>query len=410
MKSLTKGHLKSSWAAIRSAKLRNFWTMFGVIVGVASVITVVSIGEGVKHQVSHQIHQFGKNLLTIRPAQLQAGNEPGSNLDLLTGSNIVGTLSQKDVATVSRVPGVGASAPLTAVPGQVTGDNGVYKDGLVIGTSNRLPSLLNQSLAYGGFFDDDHSGINVAVIGTDAADKMFNEDVPLGRSFGFHGERFVVMGIFNTFAATPLSGQVNFDKAIFIPYGVAENLTNGTAPTYEILAKPSNPKQIESTLNNVRRALTQSHGGQSDFSVLKANQNLAASSGILELLTRLIAGVAAISLLVGGIGIMDVMIVTVAERQKEIGIRKAVGATNRQILSQFMVEAGLLTLVGGIVGIIVSGLINILLRLFTDLQPFINWQIVVVALLGSLVVGVVFGTVPAAKAARKDPIEALRSE
>jgi ABC-type antimicrobial peptide transport system permease subunit len=144
--------------------------------------------------------------------------------------------------------------------------------------------------------------------------------------------------------------------------------------------------------------------------VLKQSENISAANGVLSLLTQLIGGIAAISLLVGGIGIMDVMLVSVTERMHEIGIRKAIGATNRQILSQFLTEATVLSVGGGIIGVLVSLIVDFLLRLFTDLRPVISWQVVAIAVLVSTVVGIVFGTVPALKAARKDPIEALRTE
>jgi ABC-type antimicrobial peptide transport system permease subunit len=409
--SIAYGHLKSGIASVRSTKLRSFWTMLGVVIGVASVITVVSIGAGIKQQISGQIHHFGKNLVTVRPAQLQGGTNAGSSgLGLISGLSTGGSLTSRDISTVTSVHGIAASAPLTALNGSMSGDRGRYNDGFAIGTTSDLPSLLNQSMAYGSFFTDEDNGTNAAVIGQHASDAMFNVDVPLGRSFTFHGQRFIVRGIFNQFTAAPLNHGLDFNNAVFIPNDVAESLSNKTAPTYEILLRPSDAEQTTAVAANIRQALAKTHGGQDGFSVLSGNQNLAASDSILGLLTKLIAGVAAISLLVSGIGIMNVMLVSVSERKHEIGIRKAVGATNRQILSQFMIEASVLSLWGGIIGIGLAFLIDITLRILTDLQPSISWQIVVLASGVSLLVGVVFGSVPAFKAARKDPIEALRSE
>jgi putative ABC transport system permease protein len=411
MSSLSQGHLRTSLNSVRSAKLRSFWTMLGVIIGVASVITVVAIGTGVKQQISGQVHQFSKDLITVRPEQIQTGSgAANSGLSLISGLDTSQPLTIQDINTLNRVRGIAASAPLTITSGTVSGYHGVYHNGFVIGTTSDLASLINQSMAYGTFLSDQNVGQNVAVLGQSASNALFNEDVPLGRSFTFHGQQFIVEGIFNQFTTTPLSQQVNFNNAIFIPNDVAETLSNNTAPTYEILARPSNTKQTDAVAANIRQALTKSRDGQGGFSVLTGNQNLTASDSILGLLTKLIAGVAAISLLVSGIGIMNVMLVSVSERKHEIGIRKAVGATNRQILSQFMIESGVLSLWGGIIGIGMAFLIDIILRVFTNLEPSISWQIVVLATGVSLLVGIVFGTVPAFKAARKDPIEALRSE
>lgn len=410
--SLTRGHFKAGLDSVRGSKLRSFWTMFGVIVGVASVITIISIGVGVNRQVTGQIHHLGNNLITVRPSQLHPGDKTdNSGVSLLADNNgFSGALRQSDISTVADVPGVAASAPLTIVTGKVTGENGNYDQGFVIGTSGDLSSLLNQSMAYGSFLSPDQEGSNTAVLGSQAAEALFNEDVPLGYSFTFHGQRFIVSGIFNSFNTTPLSQQTDFNKAIFIPNDVAESLTNNTAPTYEILAKATSDKKTAQVASAIQTALDQSRGGQSNLQVLRGDQNVTASQDILDLLTKLVAGVAAISLLVGGVGIMNVMLVSVSERTHEIGIRKAVGATNSQILSQFMVEASVLSVVGGLIGIALAFAIDGVLRLFTDLRPVINWQAVLLAFGVSLVVGILFGTIPALKAARRDPIEALRSE
>ncbi len=411
MKSLARGHLKAGVDSLRGAKLRSFWTMMGVIIGVTSVITVVAIGEGIKQQVGGQLHHFGKDLVTIRPAQLNSTSQNGSDaLNVLSGLNISAPLTAKDVMTVHTTKGVSASAPLTIATGSVKGDNGAYNDGFVLGTTPDLPSLLNQSLAFGGFWNDDDSGANVAILGQHAADKMFNTDVPLGYTFTFHGQQFMVRGVFNQFTSTPFSQQADFNNAIFIPNDVAENLSNNTAPTYAILARAGSRGQTDAVASGIRQALLKAHGDTRGVEVLTGSQSADTSNTVLNLLTRLIAGIAAISLLVGGIGIMNVMLVSVAERTHEIGIRKAVGATNQQILSQFMIESSLLTLAGGLIGVTLSLLIDVGIRAATNLQPSISWRVVVLASGVSLLVGVIFGTIPAAKAARKDPIEALRSE
>jgi putative ABC transport system permease protein len=410
MKSLTRGHFKTGIDSVRGAKLRSFWTMLGIIIGVTSVITVVGIGEGIKQQITSQIHQFGKDLITVQPQQLQAGSGLQSNsLNFVSGTDIVGTLSDQDISAVAATKGISQSAPLSVVSGQVKADYGSYTKGVIIGTTDQLPNLLNQSLAYGSFFSD-NSQANDAVIGQNAANQMFNEDVPLGRTFSIRGQTFIVTGIFNQFDDTPLSQEADFNNAIFIPYSVAESMTNNSALTYEILAKPAVLKNENQLVGHLNHNILMANGGQNDFRVLSQSQNLSNSSSILNLLTALIAGAACISLLVGGIGIMNVMLVSVAERMHEIGIRKAVGATNGQILSQFIVEATVLSFSGGVIGVVLSYLIEIALRLLTSLTPIISWQIVAVATGVSLAIGIVFGSVPALKAARRDPIEALRSE
>ena len=406
MKSLTAGHLKTGLDSMRRAKWRNFWTMLGVIIGVSSVISIVGIGEGVKQQISGRIQHVGSDLITVRPAQLGAsGTTP-----LLTGVNITGTLSKQDADSVRSLPEVAAATPLIAVAGDIIADNGSYNGGLVIGTSADFPDVINQKLAYGAYFSDEDDSVPVAVLGAAAADKMFKEQVPLGRTFTLHGKQFMVRGILNSFDSTPLSAEANFNTAVFIPSVQAEELTNNSASVYEILVKPKLAEQSAHVVASIKSKVGSLHGGQGDFSVLRQSDSRAASSDVLSLLTNLVAGVAAISLIVGGIGIMNVMSVSIVERLHEIGIRKAIGATNRQILSQFLVESTTLSLIGGVIGILIAALLNVGLRLTTNLRPVLSWQIIVLATGVSLVVGIVFGSFPAFKAARKDPIEALRAD
>jgi putative ABC transport system permease protein len=277
-------------------------------------------------------------------------------------------------------------------------------------TNPNLMTLLNQSVSTGTFLSYQQNYDNSVILGSNAANALFSENIPLGRTLMINGQSFTVMGIMNAFPNTPLSQNEEYNNAVFIPYSVEESLTNNTAATFEILAQTKNPKNTKSVITSIRSALVTAHGGQSDFSVLTANQSLVTSSGVLTLLTQLITGVAAISLLVGGVGIMNVMLVSVTERMHEIGIRKAIGATNRQILSQFMIESTMLSLSGGIIGVILALVVDVGLRLATSLQPIISWQTVILATGISFIIGVVFGSVPALKAARKDPISALRIE
>lgn len=411
MKVSSQGHLRAGFDAVRTAKARSFWTMLGIIIGVASVIVIVSIGEGVKQQIGGQIQHRGKDLITVSPGQLRPGGPESRNGDILTGAGINAPITRKDVATVKHAKGVAASAPLTILTGPSKSSSATYNSGFVIGTTSDLPSLINQSVAYGAFITEEDMGTNVAILGVDAADKLFpDENVPLGRSFSYHGQEFIVRGIFNSFNTSPLNEDANFNNAIFIPDDVANELTKNGAPIYEILAKPEDPAQTKAVAQNVSKALNASHGGQSNLVVKEGNQTIGQSDSILSLLTRLIAGVAAISLVVAGIGIMNVMLVSVAERTHEIGIRKAIGATNKQILEQFMIESTVLCFFGGIIGVGIAYAVQISLKLATNLQPIITWQIVAASVVVATIVGVLFGSIPALKAARRDPIEALRSE
>jgi len=412
MPSLTRGNLKTALNSVTSAKWRSLMTMMGIIIGIVSVVTIVSIGEGVKQQVATQASTVGKDLITIRPGKVINRDKHGqiNGVNLLPTFAATGTLTNDDVKLLQSTKDVDKAVPLSIVSGAPTIGKDSYSDVAVIGTSPDLPKVLRQKVGYGDFFSNDDSNQNGAIIGTSVAQEMFGQDVPLGQSFDLLGQTFVVRGVFDSFKTSPLSLEADFNKAIFIPYEVSQDVTNQRATIYEILVKADPAQPPNTVADHINAELTKAHGSQQDFTVLKAGETLNVTSNILSLLTSLIGGIAAISLLVGGIGILNVMLVSVTERMQEIGIRKAVGATSRQIMNQFLVEATVLSLIGGIIGVIISLLINIVLRVSTSLQPSLSWRVFLLAVGVSVAVGIVFGTIPALKAARKDPIEALRNE
>ena len=390
---------------MRASRSRSLLTMLGVIIAVAAVTSVVSIGNGIKSAVTEQTNQYSKNVLTIRPAQV--GGD-GSSLSSLGPNSATASLTTKDVNTVSKVASVESSVPLTIVAGAAKGDNSF--NGVVFAVSSELPTVVNQELAFGAFFTSRDENNNLAVLGSAAADKMFDQRVPLGRSFTIRGEQFIVGGVLSKFASTPFSGSANFNNAIFVSNSAIKSLAPNGAPVYEVLAKVDDDHSLQEADKAVDRALTKSHRGQHDFAVLTPAELAQATTTSFDLLTELIIIAAIITLLVSGVGIMNVMLVSITERIHEIGIRKAVGATNRQILHQFVTEAATLCVVGSILGAILAFLTCIFLRLFTSLTPIYDWRAAVLACLAACGFGVLFGTLPALKAARKDPIAALRNE
>jgi len=412
MSTLARGSIKMAFDSVRETRWRSMLTMFGVITGIVSVVMIVGIGEGVKQEVARQINQFGKDLITVRPGSTEESKRglKLANTDLLFGLGTVGGLTLNDLRAVHGAAHVGLAAPLGVVPGSVHVGNRTLEPALVVATTPELPFLLNRSVAYGDFFTAPEENSNYAVIGQSVAHKLFEDEAPLGQSLNFRGQSFIVRGVFDDFRITPLSPTTDFNDAIFIPLSVAERLTGSSLQIYSILAKPDKPSNIQPSVRAITQALLKSHGGEKDFSVLDQEHNLAASSSVLSLLTAMIAAVAAISLLVGGVGVMNIMLATVTERTHEIGVRKAIGATNRQIMSQFVLESVVLSLVGGIAGILISMLSVVLIGLYTDFKPVLSWEAIAVATGVSLIIGVVFGAVPAIRAARKDPIEALRYE
>lgn len=405
---MVTGNFKIAMDSIKRAKWRSFFTMLGIIIGVVSVVTIVSIGEGVKKQVGSEIDRLGPDLITLRPGKVVERDQQGRITGVPLLNTLVNTpLTEADLKVVTGTKNVQSAVPLGYLSGAPKADKREMQHALVFGTTSDLPKALNQEIEYGEFFDRD-ANKNVAVIGKQVAEDLFQETVPIGNSMQIRGQSFVVIGVFEEFNRISFSPEINYNAAIFIPTAAAKKLNNNQLSVQQILIRPHEPSQTDSVVQDLNGRLLNAHSGQSDFTVLKQEDNLAISNAILNLLTGFITAVAAVSLIVGGIGIMNVMIVAVTERTKEIGIRKAVGATNQQILAQFLIESAVISFVGGIIGVITSILVNFILRISTDLQPVVTLPIMGIAVLVALVVGVIFGVAPALKAAQKDPIEALR--
>lgn len=401
------GDTKLAFHSIKTAKWRSFLTMLGIIIGVASVIVTVSLGEGVKQQVGNQLSQFGNDLITVRPGKTFNRDQNGV-LGVNLFNNVSATLTDNDVKIVNKVEGVRESAPLSVVSAVPRYEDREFNKGLVIGTSASLPELINHKMQYGSFFTVGEEGRNVAVLGQTAAQELFQENVPIGKSFQMRGEEFIVRGVFDEFESNPITPGGDYNNAVFIPYVTGKTLSDGNSQVFQIFAKPHNPEELDKVTNAIHQSLLASHDQQEDFTIFTQGQSIDETSYTLSLITAMIAGVAAISLFVGGIGIMNIMLVSVTERTHEIGIRKAVGATNRQIMRQFMTEAVILSFVGSVIGVLLSLAINFLIRMVTELQPAVDIKVAGVAVGVAVAVGIVFGIAPAFRAARKDPIEALR--
>lgn len=406
---MVTGNFKIALDSIRSAKLRSLLTMMGVIIGVVSVVTIVSIGEGVKKQISQQINDLGSDLVTVRAGKVINRDASGkfSGVNLTPALN--GTpLTDIDYKVVKESPHVDKAVPISVITGAPRIENRDFPQASIFGTTKDLPEVLNHKVEYGAFIDEGDATKRVAVIGHGVAEDLFKEPVPIGMSIQIRGESFIVKGVFEEFETAALTPLADYNLAVFIPIEKGKKLSNNQSNIQQILVTPSNPENVDEMVGTMEKRLLNAHGGQEDFTILKQEDNLAVSNSILSLLTSLITGIAAVSLLVGGIGIMNVMLASVSERSKEIGIRKAVGATNQQILAQFMIESAVLSVVGGLIGVICSVLANLLLRIFTELQPVVTLPIMFIAVGVSLLVGVIFGVAPALQAARKDPIEVLR--
>ncbi len=405
MISLRNNNFRLAYQSIRATRARSTLTMFGIVIGVMAVILVVCIGQGIKQQIAGQLGNYGKDVLAVEPS---ASSAPG--LSMLTGLSGASSslLTAADLHTVQKTHGVSKVVPLAITSGSMKGDHAVTSP-FIVATSADMPDLINHPFASGGFFDATDN-TKAVVLGTKIAGELFDNNAPLGQGLIWRGQRFLVAGVYDPFNAPPFSLEANFDDAVFIPYSVAQKVSGNALNMYEILVRSSSASDALQVGSAINSALVSAHGGAQDVTVTRASDSKSGSDQTIHLLTALVAGAAVIAMVVGGVGIMDVMLVSVTERMHEVGIRKAIGATNQQIMRQFVAEAFVLSAIGAVLGVLFSAAGVGLLRAYTSVQAVLVWQVMIVAPLIAIAIGVFFGSMPALKAARKDPIEALRHE
>jgi putative ABC transport system permease protein len=385
-----------------TGKLRTALTMLGIIIGVASVVALVSVAQGATKGISDRLQSLGTNLITVRPGSSRTGATRGA-----AGSAT--TLTLDDANALSGLAGVQAIAPeLTTNKLIVAGSQN--ETARVVGTTPGYLSVFAYQIWVGSFLNSasvDHN-LRIAVIGATTADNLQLTDKSIGTTILVGGLPFDLVGIMQ-----PKGGTATADDIVVIPLSTAHELFIGSNSVSAIGISATSQDAISDVSAEITSTLEQRHGittGVDDFSLTTQAQLLGTVSSVSDVLTLLLAGIASISLLVGGIGIMNIMLVSVRERTREIGIRKAIGARGRDILSQFLVEALALSLAGGVIGIGVGVVASFAIGTYAGWGFIFSPMTVVVAVGFSLVVGIVFGVWPASQAARLDPVVALRYE
>jgi putative ABC transport system permease protein len=404
-------HIKMALATIRGAKLRSLLTMLGIIIGVSSVVIVVAIGQGVKNQVGEEVNQFGAGLIQVSPGKSvnrdSEGNIEGFNFAAAFGAS---TLSQKDLDTILKIEGVETAAPMMVVSGSVSqGNQSRLPSAFIIATSGDFPTALNQEVSTGEFFAT-RDDARVAVIGSEIAETIFGGNSAIGGVIQIRGEPFVVKGVMKSRPSLFGASTLNLNQAVYIPLDAGKRFNQNTVIIQEIDVKIKEGANVNDVVGRINTALLTNHGGEEDFTVLKQEELVELTGSILGLITTAVAAIAAISLVVGGIGVMNIMLVSVTERTREIGLRMAVGARARDILMQFLVEAVTLSLIGGMIGIVLGIGGSNAISYFADWHTVLAPGAVVLAFGFAAAIGIFFGFYPARKASRLDPIEALRYE
>ncbi|GIN62459.1 permease [Robertmurraya siralis] len=383
--------VKMAIKSIKSNKLRAFLTMLGIIIGISSVITLVAVGQGSSQSVTEEIGSLGTNLLTLSVTDTESVQ---LNLDQLEHFD--------DLSGISEVAPISSERVMAK-----KGDNSIQVS--ITGTTSPYLSIRDLSLSAGRFISDIENELRqkIVVLGSDTASTLFPNTNPIGENIQINGVSFKVVGVLESVGS---SLGTSGDNVIIAPLSTTQRVTkNTTINTLYLSAE--NEEMINRAKFQVQGVMTTLFPNSSDsYAVSSQDDLMETMSSVTDTMTLMLGGIASISLLVGGIGVMNIMLVSVSERTKEIGIRKAIGANRKSILLQFLIEAVVLSMIGGLIGV-VSGLgIAKLIGIFSSLSISFSPSVTILAFVFSFAIGIIFGVFPANKASKLNPIQALRQE
>jgi len=404
-------NIKIAFQALFLNKLRSFLTMLGIIIGVGSVVAMFSIGAGAQQSVLGSIQDMGSNLIIINPGNPEEENYMGAQLAFGTQQ---AELTIDDLRAIEREATLIIDVAPVIFSSSVASYLNKSTQPTVFASTEDGQEIYNMKIDKGNFYSrsDVSNALNVAVIGQTVVKSLFGKTDPIGKIIKLDGKNFKVIGTLEARGTDALGNDQ--DSSISIPVTTAQDKLYGLDSYNMIMAQSVSEKDIGAASEEIKSILRRHRnikfGEKEDFMVQNQTQVLDMVNTVTGIFTIVIAGIASISLLVGGIGIMNIMLVSVTERTREIGIRKAIGAENRDILIQFLVESIVLSITGGILGILFAISVSALLSRFTVLVTSITVFPVILAISFSTVIGLFFGIFPAMRAARLNPIDALRYE
>lgn len=401
-----KTNIENALESLRANRLQTFLTMLGVMIGISSVVIIFSLSGGVSSMISNQIISEGGALAVIRPKELTANNKNVITSLATSRAFTQSSIKDEDLGLVSKAKDVSAVAPLANFSAKVKGD-GEEKYANLLATSPNLDQTTSLKVREGQFIAES-ANANTVVIGDQMAIDLFGTTQALGKEISMKGEKFIVIGVL-AHQSSPINfSNVDFNNTAIIPYVTAKRIIGENLQIQQVNIRVKSVNKLSQVQKEIENGILKNHNGEQDFEVLTGKNISHPSDKFIELSTFILAIVASVSLVVGGIGIMNIMLVNVSERTREIGIRKALGANNRHILFQFLTESMIISLSGGFFGYLIGYAFSFGVSMFLPFSPIISWQIAVLVCGVSVIVGVIFGLYPAFRAARKDPIVSLR--
>lgn len=395
-----------AWQSLVANKLRSLLTMLGIIIGVAAVIALVSIGLGVRQQIQDQISSLGSNLLMVYPG---APRTPG----VRPAAGTQETLKVKDYESIAKIPGVAASSPVIRGTYLVVYTNKNWTTS-VNGVNSQFMEINNWTTSEGRFITADQieRRERVAVIGQTVVKNLFGSEDPVGKNIRIKNAPFKVIGVLTSKGSGSFGNDQ--DDVIFIPYTTAMERVSGINYLNMIYITSEPSVDLDRIQADVENLLRVRHGiknpSSDDFNVRNMEAIMETAQESTATLTLFLGAIAAISLVVGGIGIMNIMLVSVTERTREIGVRKALGATYQTIVTQFLIEAVVISLIGGLIGVILGIAASKIIGMLSQMQTVISVLTIALSFGFSMAIGLVFGIYPARKAAKLNPIDALHYE
>ncbi len=408
---------------LRGNKVRTSLTTLGVIIGICAVVVVMGAGEGLKGLILGQIKGFGTDIIETeikvpidRSGKSNAYSEAQSGVSLVTGVTIT-TLTTDDMKDINRLDNIKTS--YAGILGQEQASYGSeLRKAIIYGISSTYLDIDESEIDYGRFFEkgEENRLALVVVLGSEIKEKLFGDSDPIGKNIKIRKRNFKVIGVMKK---RGVFSFMNFDDYIYVPLKTLQKKILGVNHVSFMIHKVKNMEYADQTAEDIRGILRANHdisnSKKDDFRVVTMDEMLGMLNTVTKVITILLLAIVAISLLVGGVGIMNTMLVVISERTKEIGLRKAVGATRSNILNQFLVEAIIITFMGAIVGIILGSGISYVIAIIAN-HYGLEWKFaiskisIIIAIVFSLVLGMIFGVYPAKKAAELNPIEALRKE
>lgn len=403
---LLRMHIENAIESLRANRMRTFLTILGVVIGISSIVVIFALSGGANSIIQDQIKSGGGTIAVVRPKDISSSNKNIINSVATSQNFLQSSLREDDFRNISKIKNIIATAPLASFNSKIKGDDKEITTNILASTPN-LDQITGIKVAKGEFITNS-SNARTAVIGYQTAVSLFGSPHALGKYISIKGENFLIIGILEKQSSIVNFSNIDFDNTIILNYDEVKNIMGSSPQIQQINIKFNTINNSDIVQHNIEEVMRNSHKGEIDYEILIGKNITHSSSDLISMGSAILALVASISLIVGGIGIMNIMLVNISERTREIGIRKALGANNNQILLQFLIESLIISSVGGFFGYLLGYSFSFTVSIFLPVSPVISWQIMVLAAGLSVIIGIIFGMYPAIRAARKDPIESLR--